>query len=66
VAGVQNKIVRARKRHVPLDQLNRVHGVPAGRYEVGDGWTDRKTYHVPENLVSTSKQKICLNCALNC
>jgi len=66
MTGVQNNIVRAVKRHVPHDQPGRVRGVPAGRYEVGDRWTGRTTYHIPRNLTSTSKQKVCLNCALNC
>jgi len=65
MAGVHNGIIHARKRHVPLDQPDRVHGVPARRYQVGDLWTGRTTHHIPRNLISTSVQKVRLNCALN-
>jgi len=66
MTGVQHNIVRAIKQHVPLDQPDRVRGVPTGRYEVSDRWTGRTTYHIPRNLISALKRKVCLNCALNC
>jgi len=66
MTGVRNSIVRAGERHVFLDQSDGVHGVPAGGYEAGNPWTGRTMYHIPRNLISTSRQKVCLNCALNC
>jgi len=65
MTGEQNSVVRAGEWHVSLDQPNRVHGVPAGRYEVGNRRTGQTTYHTPRNLISTSVQKVRLNCALN-